>query len=486
MSVDSGPADSAAGCLRVVIVGGGSAGYLAALTLNRLNPKGVDVTVLDPDSIPTIGVGESTTSEMPPFLHRVLGVDVCRFYREVQPTLKLGIRFAWGEPGDDGFNYPFDRGDLRTAHLHEGHFDNATFGTMLMSAGRVPVLKTGADKHLSLLDCQPYGYHIDNARFLAFLRRIATERGVRVANQVVKEFVTASEGGLAAMRLEDDSLASFDLFVDCTGFRRALLGGALGTPFISFRDSLFCDSAVTGTLPHGGTIKPYTTAETMPSGWLWNIPQRGSDHVGYVFSSAHCSPDEARQYLRWQHPDIGFERDIRFQSGRLKQWVCGNVVALGNASAFVEPLESTALFMIVRQCLLLAHNVTAVAAGDELTAIRLNEAIASTWDYLRWFLSIHYRFNRRLDSPFWNDCRAEVDISGAEAILARYRQPASAVTAAAAGTARSGIWASPQTNFDAFGYEALLLGQGRVDVADSGASGPQHAPGASVTTADAR
>jgi glycine/D-amino acid oxidase-like deaminating enzyme len=303
MSVDSGPADSAAGCLRVVIVGGGSAGYLAALTLNRLNPKGVDVTVLDPDSIPTIGVGESTTSEMPPFLHRVLGVDVCRFYREVQPTLKLGIRFAWGEPGDDGFNYPFDRGDLRTAHLHEGHFDNATFGTMLMSAGRVPVLKTGADKHLSLLDCQPYGYHIDNARFLAFLRRIATERGVRVANQVVKEFVTASEGGLAAMRLEDDSLASFDLFVDCTGFRRALLGGALGTPFISFRDSLFCDSAVTGTLPHGGTIKPYTHRRNpCPAGGSGTFRKGVATTSATSSRRAHCSPDEARQYLRWQHP----------------------------------------------------------------------------------------------------------------------------------------------------------------------------------------
>jgi tryptophan halogenase len=191
----------------------------------------------------------------------------------------------------------------------------------------------------------------------------------------------------------------------------------------------------------------------MDNGWLWNIPQRHSDHIGYVFSSAHCSEEGARLELEERYPQVKIERLINFRSGRLERWISGNALAIGNAFGFVEPLESTALFMSTRQCLLVARNLRALAAGDFATAERLNVIGVSTWDYLRWFLAVHYRFNRRADTPFWRDCRSTVDVSGAEPILAQYQESAP----------RFGMeGASPSqlsTNFDTFGYDVLLLGQ---------------------------
>lgn len=438
--------------LRIAVVGGGSSGYLAALTFERL-VENIDVCVFDPDSIPTISVGESTTSEMPPFLHHVLGLDIERFYRELQPTWKLGIKFIWGAPGNYWFNYPFDRGSLLDPIVHDGHIRNATLSTMLMDADRVPVLSVDGTKHFQLLDLQPYGYHIDNARFLACLRGLAKERGIRILPKVIAEFQMAGEGMLRSLRFDDGNVESFDLYVDCTGFRASILGDAMQTPFVSFRDSLYCDTACTGTLDHDGLLKPYTTAETMDNGWLWNIPQRDCDHVGYVFSSAHCSEEAARQELKQRYKRVNFERLIRFRSGRLERWISGNVIAIGNSYGFVEPLQSTALFVITRQCLLAARNIRKLATGDKVTSDRLNSSVASIWDYLRWFLSVHYRFNQRSNTAFWRDCRATVDTSGAEPILSHYRNSAPRFGMEDVSSIQL------HTNYDAFGYDVMLIGQ---------------------------
>lgn len=436
---------------RVVVVGGGSAGYLAALTLQQLseNPGTMEIVVLDPAAIPPIGVGESTTSEMPVFLHRLLGIDVLRFYRAVEPTWKLGIRFEWGAD-EQGFYYPFDRGDLLEPYRHEGHFREATLGTTLMSRRRAHYLKLSEDQFVPLLDELPHGYHIDNARLLRLLREVAIERGIEVRDDVVEECLRSEGGGLSGLRLGGGRVEHADLYVDCTGFRSEMVHKALGERFISFESSLFCDRAWTGRRSNRGDPAPYTTATTMESGWLWSIPQRDADHVGYVYSSRYCDDDHARRTLEVALPGVEFGRRIKFRSGRLDRWISGNTAAIGNAYGFVEPLESTALFVIVRQCLLLARNARALARGQREVCDRLNLEMGAVWDYLRWFLAIHYRFNRRSDSTFWRDCRETVDIQGAEPILARYREAAPRFRLEDDGTS---------TNFDAFGLDVLLLGQ---------------------------
>ena len=435
----------------VAIVGGGTAGYLAALTLRALNPE-LKIDLIESSRIPIIGVGESTTTEIVPFLHTVLGFDVEEFYRKVLPTWKLGIKFVWGPLRKGCFNYPFDRGPILESHLYEGHGKNFSLSSALMTADVGLLLEVGGE-HLSLLPSQPYGYHLDNRRFVAYLREKALERRVHVSDlEIVDALLTPGGGSIDRLVTSDGQKLKYDFYVDCTGFRSLLIEKALGSKYISYSESLYTDSAVVANAPHSGHIKPYTTAETMNSGWCWNIPQVDEDHLGYVFSSAFCSVDEAEAELREKNPGVHGLWSLKFRSGRHEEFIKGNVAAVGNSYGFVEPLESTAIFVICRECLILARHFAAIRSNPSVTH-SLNAILGSIWDYIRWFLSIHYRFNDRITTPFWRECRDAVAIDGAAPILSLYQQ-AAPLTYREGG---SGFAGGP--NFDAFGYDALLLGQ---------------------------
>jgi tryptophan halogenase len=435
------------------VVGGGSAGYLAALTLRAFLPN-TEITLLESSKIPVIGVGEATTSEFPPFLYKVLDFDMVDFYRTVQPTWKLGIRFEWGEPGDYHFNYPFDTGSAAESAEYDGHIRRSTLQSVLMSQDRVPVVHQPPQRPFSLMALYPYGYHIDNKSLLAYLRALAAERHITHVDCVISDVVRGSGGGIEAVRSDDGTEHRFDFFIDCTGFRSLLLGKELGAEFISYASSLFTDSAFFGNHPHDGTVKPYTTAHTMPNGWAWTIPQRDEDHMGYVFSSAYTTDEEAEADFRREYPGLGELRRVRFRSGRHSEFIKGNVAAIGNSYGFVEPLESTGLFVICRQSLLLAMALSrSDGIPDDKVTTAVNGAIADTWDFIRWFLSIHYRYNRRLDTKFWQDCRRDVDISGVEQIVQRFEE----MGALSYSTADLSVGGT--INFGAFGHDVLLFGQ---------------------------
>jgi tryptophan halogenase len=450
MTASPARADEAA-YRRVAILGGGTAGYLTALTFRKFHPE-VDVTLIDTTSIPVIGVGEATTSELPPFLHRILGLDVGELYREVEPTFKLGIKFEWGRPAPHHFHYPFDVGRPLEAWLYDGHLREASLLSMLMERGRGPIIKCVEGRHVSLLSKTPYAYHLDNQRFITYLKAQARRAGVEHLDAKITDATMLADGEtIDALVAEDGSLLRFDLYVDCSGFRSFLLEKKLGCPFLPYDTSLFTDSAVVANVPHGGEIKPFTTAETMDAGWCWNIPQIDCDHRGYVFSSAFCSIEQAVAEMRRKNPHMGDFWSVRFRSGRHAHFFKGNVVAIGNAYGFVEPLESTAIQVIIHQNLLLASYLPRVKE-DTLHRAELNEKVARLWDYLRWFLAIHYKFNDRLTTPFWEACRRGVDISGAEPILEQYRLHAPLIDSALSLTR--------EQTFNAFGYDVLLFGQG--------------------------
>lgn len=436
---------------RIAVVGGGTAGHLAALTLRALHPH-LDITLIESKAIPIIGVGEATTSEIVPFLHSLLDFDAAEFYREVQPTWKLGIQFHWGPSQPLFFNYPFDRGPILESYIFEGQSQNSSLLSALMTADRVPVLQPDSSP-ISLLSEVPYAYHLDNHRFVEYLQRKSAERGIRHLDHEITDAVLRADGErIDHLVTSGGEILQYDFYVDCTGFRSLLLGKKLGSTFRSYGSSLFTDSAIVGNTPHGGTIKPYTTAETMDHGWCWNIPQRCEDHLGYVFSSAFCSPDEAIAELRQKHPSIHDTRIVNFRSGRHEDFVKGNVAAVGNSYGFVEPLESTGIFAICRECLLLAQNLNDL--GSNSSSLRfVNGAVARMWDYLRWFLAVHYRFNTRSDTPFWRHCRANVDVSGAAAVLSRFKTDAP--------LSYHGLDDGPGGghNFNAYGYDVMLLGQ---------------------------
>jgi tryptophan halogenase len=437
----------------VGIVGGGTAGYLAALALRRKVP-GIAVTLIESPDVPIIGVGEATTPLMPQFLHVDLGLDIHRLFREVKPTFKLGIRFLWGLPETGDFHYPFGPVRFLEPVVHGGDPKEVSLQSMLMAAGALPIYQEDGQRVCRI--GTEAAYHLDNERFVAWLQRVAAEAGVERIAATVAEVERSEDGEeVRALVTGDGRRLSFDLYLDCTGFRSLLLERTLGSPWLGFEGSLWTDRAVVGPVPHSGVVRPYTTAETMSSGWCWSTPQGDCDHRGYVFASAFQTPEEAEAEMRRANPGMGPARLVRFRAGRHAHFWKGNVVALGNAYGFVEPLESTALHMLIRQIGLLTRSFP-LRRGERGLPEELNRKVGAWWDYLRWFLAIHYRFNRRMDSPFWRACRNDVDVSAHAELLDAFRErgPLSYDPAASAA------FDYPDPLWGPEGIDAILLGQG--------------------------
>jgi tryptophan halogenase len=449
----------------VGILGGGTAGWLTALALRAQLPW-LDVTVIESSNIPIIGVGEATVPSFVSFLHRYLKLDVLELTREVEPTWKQGIRFEWGLGGDYVFQAPFDwelNGIGMLGSMAEtGNVSAFTLQAILMARDVTAVIRTRGQLQ-SFLPNLSFAYHLDNHRLVQYLTRTALARGVRHLDCKVADAPLApsasgdGEPAIAHLTTEDGRELAFDLYVDCSGFRSFLLGEKLGVGFREYTSSLPTDRAVAFNAPHGGRVKPYTTARTMEHGWCWNIPMMEDDHLGYVFSSAYCSDDEALAEARGIWPALVRQRVVRFRSGRHERLWVGNVYAIGNAYAFVEPLESTGLLMTVRA---ITSLVRAFPLGPDQAVMKrfVNTAVGNDWDRLRWFLAAHYKYNRRLDSRFWRDVRAGADVSGIQEALDIFRTcgPLSLLPRAirASLTEAAGIFF-----YGLAGLDCILLGQ---------------------------
>ena len=441
-------------CSSVGIVGGGTAGYLTALALRRRFPR-LEVTLIESSKLPIIGVGEATTPLMPQFLHVDLGLDVHELFRELRPTLKLGIRFDWGVAGqkEGGFNYPFGPLHVLEPAVYDRDSRWCSPQSALMSAGALPLRAAGGGWQSSL--GVETAYHLDNESFVRYLRRKAADFGVRTVDARIRETrVAPDRESVTALVADDGRSFAFDLYVDCSGFRSLLMEQGLGSPFLSYSDSLFTDRALIASVPAeaGNETPPYTSAAAMNAGWCWSTPQREADHRGYVFCSDFATAEEAEREMRRANPGMGEARLIEFRAGRHQHFWHGNVVAMGNAYGFVEPLESTALHMLIRQIGLLLRSLPA-RRGERGVPALLNRRVGDLWDYLRWFLAIHYRFNRRIDTPFWRHCRSEVDVSAHAELIDAFRE--------------RGPLSYQRTGFDypdplwgAQGIDVLLLGQG--------------------------
>ena len=440
----------------ILILGGGTAGFLTALTLKRRLP-GANVRVLQSSKLGIIGVGEGSLRQLPAFLHDYLGIDAKRFVREVRPTWKLGIRFKWGERGD--FNYTFAP-QLDVTHPHPDlnrpmgfycyeDMENHCVASVMMRKDLVFL----RDERGQLDIGDDVGYHLDNQRFANFLQTYAVERGIDLIDDLVTD-VNLDESGVRSLRLESGGLEAADLFVDCSGFRSLLLGERLEEPFVDYRASLFCDRAVIGGWKREAEpIHPYTTSETMGSGWCWQIEHESRINRGYVYSSAFVDDDHAEREFRAVNPKVTETSVVRFRSGRYRNAWAKNVVAIGNSAGFVEPLEATAIAVICSSAKALAESL-AESGGDVTSSLRreFNEYNARSWDTVADFLAVHYRFNGLKDTEFWRACREQVDLRGAEQIVEYYRD-----------NGPSQLWRltleDPVCRFRLDGYYALLVGQ---------------------------
>ncbi len=439
---------------KILVLGGGSAGFLTAITL-RIKFPDVQVTLLRSQQIGIIGVGEGTTFTIPIYLHGYLGIDPKRFHQEVKPTYKLGIRFLWGPRPH--FHYSFtSQLNARLSNLPKPNgyycdelFDFADQNSALMNRDLAfikqedggPLIETNV------------AYHLENRQLVEFLEKAGRAAGVEILDDTFQQ-VEQDDHGVKALHLQSGQSLSADLYVDCSGFRSELLAGAMEEPFHSFASSLFCDRAVIGGWPrHEEPVKPYTTAETMNAGWAWQIEHDNIINRGYVYSSAFLSDDEAEQEFREKNPRVETTRIVKFISGRYRNTWVKNVVALGNASGFVEPLESTSLAVICDHAAALVKTIN--DSDREIRSSQVacyNRYSANNWDCIRRFLALHYKFNNRLDTPFWNHCRQETDLCDAQGIVDFYQ-----------ANGPSLIWSQmlleTEDPFGWEGYLTMLVGQ---------------------------
>ena len=235
--------------------------------------------------------------------------------------------------------FPFQRGRLLESQLYDSTLSRQSLGAMLMATDRFPLFRQG-DQIASLLHTVRWAYHLDNERFVDFLRQEAVAAGVRRIDATIADAEVSPDGETVVRLITDDGQTfAYDLYIDCSGFRSFLLEQRLGSKFLSYGSTLFTDRALAAKVPHDGVVRPYTLAETMKSGWCWKIPFEDADHRGYVYSSAFSTVDQALDEMRALNPGMEEPRLVKFRSGRHEHFWKGNVVGLGNSYAFVEPLE---------------------------------------------------------------------------------------------------------------------------------------------------
>ncbi|MEG3159300.1 tryptophan halogenase family protein [Sphingomonas sp. LB2R24] len=403
---------------KVVIVGGGTAGWMTAAALSRLVASGVSVTLVESEEIGTVGVGEATIPSLLDY-NRMLGIDEDAFVRATGATFKLGIEFRnWTRAGDS-YLHPFGTHgrDIDGVSFHQlwlrqaasGNADPGPIGDYCLSsvaARRGRFTRPSANPQ-SVLSTLSYAFHFDAGLYATFLRDIAEQDGVvRVEGRVIAVDRNAETGFIEAVRLEGDRRIEGELFIDCSGFRSLLLGNTLGVPFTSWKRWLSCDRAWAVPSERQGPLTPYTRATADSAGWRWRIPLQHRVGNGYVYSSAHIDDDDAKQVLLagLDGAALGDPRQLRFEAGRRERLWDRNCVAIGLSGGFLEPLESTSIHLIqsgiARLMTLFPDRGFDPVEIDEYNRVMLRE-----YAQVRDFIILHYHATERSDSPFWDHCR---------------------------------------------------------------------------------
>ncbi|WP_280638284.1 tryptophan halogenase family protein [Qipengyuania aquimaris] len=396
---------------KIVIAGGGTAGWMAASLLARFSPAHFEIELVESETIGTVGVGEATIPQIRHF-NQALGIDEAEFLRETKGSFKLGIAFdgwkgdghsymhAFGQVGRGAGLLPFHQHWLRARKL--GHARPLAHYSLNEIAARALRMPAPGGPEL------PYAYHFDAGLYAAFLRRFAEARGVTRTEGLIENVERNGEtGDIAALTLDGDRRIEGDLFIDCTGFRGLLIEGAMEAGFDDWSHLLPCDRAVAVPCSGGGDFTPYTRSIAREAGWQWRIPLQHRIGNGYVFSSAHISEDKAAETLlaNLDGEADGTPRVLKFTTGkRRRQWV-GNCVALGLAAGFMEPLESTSIHLVQSA---LARVLQLLPSGrpDPALVDHFNAQADFEWTRIRDFLVLHYWANGREGQPFWDAMRA--------------------------------------------------------------------------------
>ncbi len=397
--------------MKVVIAGGGTAGWLTACGLATRLGGLLDITLVESDAIGTIGVGEATIPPMRNF-HQIMNIDEQAFMRATQATFKLGIVFEnWGNIGDS-YIHSFGEIGQRSwmAEFHEFWLEARSqgFGGSLedycleLKAAKAGKFATNVQK--TKLN---YAFHLDATRYAKFLRQISEDAGVRRVEGKISEVRTHPEtGDIKALLLEDGQLLEGDLFIDCTGFRALLIGDALNVGYEDWSHWLTSDSAIAVQTEATEPPPPYTRSIAHASGWQWRIPLQSRVGNGIVYSSRFLSDDEAKHTLTSNLTGemLTEPRLLKFATGRRLQAWSKNCISLGLSSGFLEPLESTSIHMVMTGIFRLIRLFPFGQDRDSL-ARRFNDETRVEMESVRDFIILHYKQTNRTDSDFWNACR---------------------------------------------------------------------------------
>ncbi|WP_423605612.1 tryptophan halogenase family protein [Sphingomonas sp. MS122] len=403
---------------QILIVGGGTAGWITAGYLaKRLGadlPGGASVRLVESSAIGILGVGEGTFPTIRKTL-ATIGIDEAELVRRCGATFKQGARFANWRTGNDHYLHAFQQADERSglellpywllgAGGDEGWDEISTPQKKAADAHRAPKLPSHPD-YVAPLN---YAYHFDAVILAELLRDQAVANGVEHLTDTVTEVLVGEDGAIAGVRTEANGLLEADLYIDCTGFRAELIGKALGMPWRSCRDVLFCDSAIAIQVPYARPDDPiasYTISTAQQAGWIWDI---GLDHrrgIGHVFSSAHSDDASAEAVLRGyigQAADGLEMRTFRFDAGYREVNWHRNCVAIGLSSGFFEPLEATGIVFSEVAAAMVA-NLFPWGGDYETSARQFNEIMRRRYERTLDFIKLHYCLSERRDTQFWRD-----------------------------------------------------------------------------------
>lgn len=402
---------------RVVIVGGGAAGWMAAAALSKvLGPRGPAITLIESEEIGIVGVGEATIPPIRAF-NALIGLDEATFVRETKGTFKLGIEFIdwtrlghryfhpFGVYGHDFGLAPFEavwRASRRSGKA--GPLDAYSVCARAAAQGRFAPLPQSASGPPPM----GYAFHFDATLYARMLRAHAEAAGVvRREGKVIDVALRGADGFVEAVTLEGGERIAGDLFIDCSGFRSLLLGEALATPFQDWSRWLPNDRALAVPSANVGPPAPFTRSTAREAGWQWRIPLQHRTGNGFVFSSAHVSVDDARTTLLsgLDGQPLAEPRLLRFQAGHREAFWVKNVVALGLASGFLEPLESTSIHLIQAGIARLLEMLP-TRAFEPADTRRYNRLMTADFENVRDFLVLHFHVTQRDDTAYWRDLRA--------------------------------------------------------------------------------
>jgi tryptophan halogenase len=398
------------GVKRVVIAGGGTAGWMAAAALSKTLGKVLEITLIESDEIGTVGVGEATIPPLVTF-HRLLDINEQKFMAAVQGTFKLGIGFenwrnvgqhyihSFGSTGHDhwtaGFQHFWLRGRERGLAGDYGDYCLELRAALESKFAHLPNIGIN------------YAFHIDASLYARFLRQFSEGYGVRrLEGKIVEVRTDEATAFIKSLRLDSGEEIAGDLFIDCTGFRGLLIEHTLHSGYVDWSHWLPCDSAVAVQTESTGEAIPYTRSIARDAGWQWRIPLQHRVGNGMVYCSRYISDTAAREALlgNVEGALLTEPRVIKFRPGQRRRTWIKNCVALGLASGFIEPLESTSIHLIQRGITRLMQMFphTAIAASD---VEEYNRQTTHEIEHIRDFIVLHYHVTEREDTPFWRHCR---------------------------------------------------------------------------------